>query len=263
MLRKMLPSSYLARTSFYESLAKDNDHTLRPSTIRHFLQTYMAIFLGILVAQTVSIILLLLLLLFWLSSPEPYLYCAIKYEIRTFTFGVDGDFSPYQGVPSSELDHLWEALYSVGFQRISKNDAARLPNKTSPIPGDADGYITELDVFHQLHCLNFIRKALRPDYYPDMRMGVPEIDVHVDHCVDSIRQSLMCSADISTVGWQWSDDLQNNTFQGGVAHKCRNFDMIQDWARQQALPYHYDSSIRIVDDIRIPVYRPDGSTYFP
>lgn len=96
-----------------------------------------------------------------------------------------------------------------------------------------------------------------------MRMGVPGRDIHVDHCVDAIRQSLMCSADISTVVWQWSDGLQKNVFQGGVAHMCRDFDMIQDWARQRALPYHYDSSIHIVDDIRPPIYRSDGSTYLP
>lgn len=93
-------------------------------------------------------------------------------------------------------------------------------------------------------------------------MGVPETDMHVNHCVDSIRQSLMCSADISTVVWQWNDILQDNVFHGGVAHRCRDFSLIQDWARQRALPHHYDSSIHIVDNIRIPFYRSDGSTYF-
>jgi hypothetical protein len=29
--------------------------------------------------------------------------------------------------------------------------------------------------------------------------------VHSDHCIDSIRQSLMCSADISVIGHKWHD----------------------------------------------------------
>lgn len=99
---------------------------------------------------------------------------------------------------------------------------------------------------------NAVRKALRPAYYPDMKMGNPTTDVHIDHCIDSLRQSLMCSADISAIVWQWNDTRRENLFQGGIAHKCRNFGMIQDWARQRMLKDHFDSTIRITDDIQIP-----------
>lgn len=43
--------------------------------------------------------------------------------------------------------------------------AAQLPNCTTRIPGDDNGYIVGLDVFHQLHCLNHLRKTLYPDRY--------------------------------------------------------------------------------------------------
>lgn len=36
---------------------------------------------------------------------------------------------------------------SVGISRITKDEAARLPNKTHAIPGDDGHYIAELDVF--------------------------------------------------------------------------------------------------------------------
>ncbi|KAF5328245.1 hypothetical protein D9619_013402 [Psilocybe cf. subviscida] len=238
-------------------------HAPRPSLVRRFARAYSAVCLAIILAQTVAIV----LLLSKKSTRGPYLYFpaeeAVQYEIKTFNFGISDDKSPYQGSPSPEVDRLWEELYSVGLQRIPKSDAARLPNKTAVIPGDPEGfYITELDVFHQLHCLNFIRKSLHPDYYPAQRLGTLENNMHVSHCVDSIRQSLMCSADISTVVWQWDATQQNNTFRGGVAHKCRNFGMIQDWARERAIPFHYDTSIHIDDSIRIPIYRSDGSSYF-
>lgn len=44
-------------------------------------------------------------------------------------------------------------IIGIGVIKIPKSDAERLPNKTLPIPGEDDGYITGLEVYHQLHCL--------------------------------------------------------------------------------------------------------------
>jgi hypothetical protein len=49
--------------------------------------------------------------------------------------------------------------------KIPRESAAQLVNWTSPVPGDEGNYITMLDVFHQLHCLNLIRRALYPERY--------------------------------------------------------------------------------------------------
>ena len=49
---------------------------------------------------------------------------------------------------------------------------------------------------------NMVRKATRPDYYtPDILEGDTEDRLigprHITHCIDAIRQSLMCASDIS------------------------------------------------------------------
>lgn len=49
--------------------------------------------------------------------------------------------------------------------RIDKESADQLVNRTSEIPDDPGYYITALDVFHQMHCLNNLRKAVWPEYY--------------------------------------------------------------------------------------------------
>ena len=36
---------------------------------------------------------------------------------------------------------------------INRKDAAKLANRTVPIPGDPEHYAVSIDVFHQLHCL--------------------------------------------------------------------------------------------------------------
>ncbi|KAJ7910449.1 O-methyltransferase-domain-containing protein [Mycena leptocephala] len=95
--------------------------------------------------------------------------------------------------------------------------------------------------------MNMIRKGLHAHYYKDDAM---EID-HLDRCIDWIRQALMCAGDTSVVVW---DPKQNKTtFQGDVAHTCRNFDKLRDWGKSHAIRTHYDTSVRIEDDIVIPV----------
>lgn len=53
---------------------------------------------------------------------------------------------------------------TVGTSTISKAEADKLPNPTLPIPG-TDKYLIQLDVWHQLHCLNDLRKLLYPDRF--------------------------------------------------------------------------------------------------
>ena len=73
----------------------------------------------------------------------------------------------------------------------------------------------------------------------------------------------MCSADISTIVWQWDEMKNRSTFRGGVAHKCRDFGMIQEWAKARKMMGHFDATESVTDDIKVPVYRADGTTYWP
>ncbi|KAJ7910447.1 hypothetical protein B0H13DRAFT_2661031 [Mycena leptocephala] len=171
---------------------------------------------------------------------------AVEYGVTTYAIGGDRRFHI---PPSPALDAAWNDLYNFGISQIPKSQAALLPNKTHPIPGDEGNYIVELDVFHNLHCLNMIRKGLHADYYKDDAM---EID-HLDHCIDWIRQALMCAGDTSVVVWQWDPKQNKTTFQGDVAHTCRNFDKLRDWGKSHRIRTHYDTSVRIEDDIVIPV----------
>lgn len=54
----------------------------------------------------------------------------------------------------------------VGINQINAAEAAQLPNFTTAIPNATDSFVVELDVFHQLHCLNALRKTLFPVRYP-------------------------------------------------------------------------------------------------
>ena len=105
---------------------------------------------------------------------------------------------------------------------------------TTPFTNDTSHYIVELDVFHQLHCLNYLRKLVYPKVYPmDLTSESEEAEhnvVHMEHCYEQLRQSLQCSSDVSTIIWQWSQKQQRMLGNVKTTHTCRNFDKIRDWA---------------------------------
>ncbi|KAG7093343.1 hypothetical protein E1B28_007023 [Marasmius oreades] len=188
-----------------------------------------------LVLGITNVITLLILLSLWLrreSIPDSELQLlyspanhVIEHQVTTFHSAIQGDTTEYMGTPSPELDKAWGDLYKYGLQRIPEDEAKLIPWKTVRIPGDESHYAVALDVFHQLHCLNIIRKAFHPDYYPK------EEQWHVDHCIEHIRQAIVCSSDVSLIIWQWFPEKNKTLGRSGTPHTCRNFDKIYEWAK--------------------------------
>jgi hypothetical protein len=77
---------------------------------------------------------------------------------------------------------------------------------------------------------------------------------HLTHCIDAIRQSLMCSSDISPLVWQWNNFIKRVRPQTGIVHTCRKFDKISDWAKKNKAITTLDTNTYIEDDIVIPEF---------
>ncbi|KAJ7452806.1 hypothetical protein FB451DRAFT_1409109 [Mycena latifolia] len=178
---------------------------------------------------------------------------AVEHEVQAFHIGVPGDLTTFQVPSSPALDEMWDNLYNGGISRITKEEAARLPNKTQAL--------VILGVFHELHCLNKIRMALDPDYYPEARVSttsnfIPsqkDATLHISHCLDYLRQAAMCHGDTSAVVLQWDYSENKVKTAVNVAHTCRKFDKLQDWAKERMMNATYDNTIRIDDNIIIPI----------
>ncbi|KAF9522396.1 hypothetical protein CPB83DRAFT_777148, partial [Crepidotus variabilis] len=153
--------------------------------------------------------------------------------------------SIYQGPSAPERDKAWEDLYSFGISRIPKSSAAKLVNKTIPIPGDTDHYIIGLDVFHQLHCINMLRLRVFSPTVPDTNDALEGTD-HLSHCIEWLRQSVMCSVDITPIPWRWDfkDKIAKPT--ADIQHTCRNFDKVKDWAKENHLE-KFDKTVYVKD----------------
>lgn len=159
---------------------------------------------------------------------------ATKWKKVVFHNNFHGDRTPWQGPPTDEVDKAWENSYiDIGVIKIPKADADRLPNQTLPIPGEDDGYIVGVEVYHQLHCLDLIRRHLYPDRYgADTKMspqGRIEYWIHLEHCIDNLRQTIMCYSDITTIPWKVNERLQAEFPDAHTTHMCRDFDALTEW----------------------------------
>ncbi|OCT46839.1 hypothetical protein CLCR_02102 [Cladophialophora carrionii] len=173
---------------------------------------------------------------------------AIEYEIRTFSSSSFQEPTIYLGPPNDDVDRAWEDIYGA-YQRtrIDAASAAKLPNQTASIGDDPGHYLITLDVFHQLHCLDFVRKRLYPSRYnttSDLgvdRDGTRALEIeHTEHCIDTIRQSLQCSADIIPVLYKWDGFVGQVKGDARTVHSCRNFTKIQEWAAAHSVKYQTD-----------------------
>jgi hypothetical protein len=108
-----------------------------------------------------------------------------------------------------------------------------------------------------------VRKALRPDYYKTSMPG-PDGEAellgvhHINHCIDAIRQSLMCSADVSTLAWQWSEERNMHMEKGTILHTCRDFNKIRDWAEEHRVKTRFDPTFTEMNDPLDPATWVDG-----
>ncbi|KAL4928133.1 oxidase ustYa family protein [Aspergillus undulatus] len=157
----------------------------------------------------------------------------LRYKTQTFFSGFAEERTPYMGPPTDAYDKAWEDLYNYGIIKIPKSDAAQLVNHTLPLSSEPGQYVVEIDVFHQLHCLHHLHKKAWGHQMGVNKSSPDEVSAfwdHLDHCSESLRQSLMCSSDVSTINWVWSDEQHRWQADGRVAHTCRDFEAIRGWA---------------------------------
>ena len=130
---------------------------------------------------------------------------------------------------------------------VPVTEAARAGLKADQVqinPKHGGGFPANVEGLHHLHCLNLLRQSLyyNIDYYREQGKGafVNEdmiVRHHVSHCLDIIRQQLMCTPDTGLLGQVWWDPEYPQAFVDfNTEHKCKNFDAIRQWAEKRQIP---------------------------
>lgn len=163
----------------------------------------------------------------------------------TFYKGTFDAPSIFRGAPNPELDLAWDNITKIpNFFPFSDEELERIGKTSESVrfPEDNGGeYAGMLEVFHMLHCVDFLRRYTYYDYYRETELAFqqePEVvRIHLDHCVEILRQSFMCKADVSVLTYNWIKGQEGPTPNVNARHKCRNFDDVWAWQRDHGKPW--------------------------
>lgn len=144
---------------------------------------------------------------------------AVRYKFRLYDNFVN---SPYAGEPTVESDTAWHELLNNMSVRVTAEELASHNQSSVALPNG--GYLAWLGVFHELHCVKMLRQwSWREHYFPNLTAQEHRHQmVHIDHCIDWLRNAAMCSADTSALAvFKWESSLPHpmlNTKR--VPHRC-------------------------------------------
>ncbi|KUJ19253.1 uncharacterized protein LY89DRAFT_731660 [Mollisia scopiformis] len=154
----------------------------------------------------------------------------------------------YRQAASPEVDSAWEAL-GINYRALrvppslaSKSGLSTFQVQISPKYGG--GYPVNVEGLHHLHCLNLLRQSLwyNYPYYRDLGQGAFRneefiVQKHVSHCLDILRQQLMCTVDVGVLGQVWVHKNEPEAFTDfNTKHTCRDFEAVRTWAEERQLP---------------------------
>lgn len=186
----------------------------------------------------------------WMRTPSihlridtPSLYSPANVAIEPVIVRFNGTLdypSIYRGPPSPEIDAAWDKIsHNTGTIQMTREEMLKAGTTVSELRSKVrypdkygGGYMATLEAAHQLHCLNLLRKATWSDYYEsanDSSHSAEAAHQHLDHCIEMMRQNIMCNADVTMITWYW---VQGHTVpypNFNTRHRCRNFEKIRDW----------------------------------
>ncbi|TQS31321.1 hypothetical protein Golomagni_08403, partial [Golovinomyces magnicellulatus] len=118
--------------------------------------------------------------------------------------------------PSDEVDAVWDEWGVARVLPITKADIVKMGKDPSVVAkledkdwglGD-DAYAATLDVFHQLHCVDTLRRIAYGTYYNQTQMSLKptnqtRMEMHMNHCVDMLMQTIQCTGNVNLITMNW------------------------------------------------------------
>ncbi|KAH8888129.1 hypothetical protein GQ53DRAFT_265915 [Thozetella sp. PMI_491] len=155
-------------------------------------------------------------------------------ESSQFELVLDPNNPRYTGKPTRELDAAWDRL--VGdYVALTASEAQTVQGGMSVEGGK---YYVVPHVRHSLHCVNYLRKVAYDKWYPTIRTEnkptVPTFYMHVDHCIETLRETIQCQSDLTPVPHVWSEGKQMYLAVTSLDHTCRDYDAIMKWQDERA-----------------------------
>lgn len=174
----------------------------------------------------------------------------LKLQHHTFNGALRDNTSIWRQPPSPQVDEAWDHISGEKFQLITVSErdillSAKDPSTALRAPtawgvGD-DAYIAQVEVFHQIHCLNELRKEMYRDYYYPHQSKSEVHHSHKAHCIHMLLQALMCSSDVGIITHNWVHNERvpapktRPMADFNVEKKCADFDGLLEWTQRRAV----------------------------
>jgi len=118
--------------------------------------------------------------------------------------------------PESVTEWLWAATPAVGDNNVHLGE---------------NNKIFEIASLHQLHCMRWIQVALYAGATGDQswRDDARKDAGHITHCINTLRNSILCAADITL---EPGDALTRNYTESRVGgeHRCKNWKAVNEFS---------------------------------
>ncbi|RFU73231.1 membrane ptm1 [Trichoderma arundinaceum] len=142
-----------------------------------------------------------------------------------FELMLDPNGERYVGHPTAELDAAWDRIVG-SYVALTADEASKVQGEVSAEGGK---FFVVPHVRHSLHCINYLRKVAYDKYYPTIRTEnkstVPTFSMHVDHCVEMLRETVQCQGDLTPVPHVWDypalmdwQDKRDTAWKTGEIH---------------------------------------------
>ncbi|MCJ1314644.1 hypothetical protein MMC25_008326 [Agyrium rufum] len=133
----------------------------------------------------------------------------------------------YWGENETLADELWDSIDVSPLTVALTDEWAQdqgLEVSESRFPWDDSKGLYFLKAFHLVHCLKVMRKA-----FVDHQRGNPPLinPEHVHHCLDALRQDVMCMADDTPM----PTILEPDSIGNGQARMCKSWDKLIEWTQ--------------------------------
>ncbi|TEA10746.1 hypothetical protein C8034_v008702 [Colletotrichum sidae] len=172
----------------------------------------------------------------------------------------------WRAEPSEEVDKAWERVTAEHLFPVKEADIIAMrkdPSVVVPMPDKykMDGettYMAKSALFHNIHCLDYIRKAVyKEHYYPNGTEDNPFHAYHTAHCIMILFEHLTCSGDPGVYLYRWMDEFNRPIADTNIWRKCWDFESVLEEHNEKAVKDMMETDVRKPHDVKT-VPAPEG-----
>ncbi|KAI9732962.1 MAG: hypothetical protein M1818_007395 [Claussenomyces sp. TS43310] len=135
-----------------------------------------------------------------------------------------------------------------------------LPPSTGLFPWDRSKRMYVINGYHGIHCIAQLHRSFR-----EYRDGVPQSHdfAHNNHCLDWLRNDIMCQADDTPL---YTDNSMQSTNGIGQVRQCRDWSKLEAWAKERPACFRYGDFVteeKLPSQVGRFKFCPDDSPYLP